>query len=478
MLFSSVIPLQVSDAQSNTSVTGPWCNFQGFVPPIYNGVAFVNVTSNVPVHNATLYYVVRSLSANGPITNWNNASIYASSPMELNTQYGGNRSRYAYQFPHEPNDTQTFGYVKFVDAKGDVFYSGGQPYPLPICAYFWPTPGAKLDIEMFVQDINPQHLNLNASFTADLYNSETFNGISIEGPGFYYPVYQLQGSNLDYWMGNHTYVSLGYYGLAQLFPIDSYTYQVDLYLSQRLNYTEVTLNNHQLGPNATVSGVVGFTNSPTFSQSSDIGDWNMTSTAQFLPKQGVIIITMQTTRLLGQVSDYILIPLLSVYALLGLSILLTRKGDLANRLVLYLTIFLFSFELDSFIRSLVVSPFALGPTMADLLVLALIPCTSFLAGASIVAWIPRFYRWRTYIDLAGIGGALSILLLEVQFVTKQYVSTSTGFQLKNVTYWLNDLGPWGRGIALALASGAIALLAIHAFDKVRTKKAWLGDEHS
>ncbi len=477
MLLSVVFPLQASTAQSNTSVTGPWCNFSSFVPPIYNGVAFVNVTSSVSVRNATLYYVVRGLNANGPITNWSNRSIYTSAPMELNIQYASNQSRYAYQFPKEPNGTQIFGYVKFVDTKGDVFYSGGQPYPLPICTYSWPSPGARLDIGMFVQDINPQHLNLNASFTAYLYNSETFDGISIEGPGFTYPINQLQGSNRDYWMGNHTFVSLGYYGLAQLFPIDSYTYQINLYLSQRLNYTEVTLNNHQLVPNVTVPGVVGFTSNPTFSQSADNGNWNMTSTAQFLPKQGLIIVTLQTTRLLGQVNDYILIPLLSVYALLGMSILLTRKGDLANRLVLYLTIFLFSFELDSFIRTLVVSPFALGPTMADLLVLALIPCTAFLAGSSIVGWTPRFRRWRPYIDMAGIGGALGILLLEVQFVTKQYVSTPTGLQLRSVTYWLNDLGPWGRAIAFALASGAIAQLAVRAFDKVRTKKTWLGDEY-
>ena len=479
LLAPLVFPLQESAAQSSSSITGPWCSIRGDVPPNYSAAVFVNVTSNVPIRNVTLYFVARNVPEPSQITNWRNLSIYTTELMEPNFPYSANSTRYAYELPSQPNNTIVFGFAKIIDAKGDILFTGGQPYPLQICTYSWPKPGAELDMGMWVLDINPRYLNLTAKFGANLYNSETFNWITISDPysGLNFPVNKLQGSNLDYWTGQTTNVALGYFGLTQLFPVDSYTYQMELSLSGRLNYSEVTINNHVLAPNATVPDVIGFTNSPTLSQNNDLSAWNMTSLAQYLPKQGVIMITLQTTRQLGEVTNSILIPLLSVYALLGLSILLIRRSDLANRLVLYLTVFLFSFELDSFMRSQVVSPLSSGSTMADLLVLALIPCTVVLAGASIIGWIPKLFKWRLYVDLAGVVGALGVLLLEAKFDALRYVSTVSGGHFQDVTFWVYDLGPWGRGITLALLSGSIIMGAYYLFDRLRTKKKWLGDSY-
>lgn len=206
-------------------------------------------------------------------------------------------------------------------------------------------------------------------------------------------------------------------------------------------------------------------------QVADDSAWNLTSSVSYVPGTSVksptrIVITIYLQRQPEQTQDLILIPILALYAFLGTSILLSRENDIGNRLFVYLSIFLFVYVFLSTIRSLSITPFVLGFSMAERFGLALVPCTVILAIASILAWRPRLRRHRMIIDLAGVLLALLSVGSVVQFALPQYVPTAQGYRLGSVVYSLFSLGTFGWLVIFALSSGTILSIGYLVISKV------------
>jgi len=478
----------------NLQVTQPACSSPSFVPASVEVTVRVNVTSSNPIQNVTLYYRVVPVSQLGPIPQPRNLTLYNSTYMFPIVTLSNDTHEYTTQYlPHSSrslNNTLLFGFVKTVDSAGNIAYSNDNNYPVQICYFTTPAPYARLDLSFYIADVNPRYLNMSASLGASLQNSETFSPITMS---LYYPPYDIylgqpQNNNVEFYYTQSKSVVLYYSGVTQLFPLDSYTYQFTLTLEPSLNYTEVTLNEMSFAPRNTLSHPINFA-STTFTQEEDDSTWNLNSSAQFTPYSGPkqpasITITLDISRKSGQYTDIILVPLISVYSLLGLSVLMTRKNDLANRLVVYLTVFVFSYTLESGINSLVVSPVASGPSMGELLSLALIPCTVVLAGASMLRWMATQRRYQNAVDFAGVVSAGLVLWSFASFSVQRYVSSGGTFQLENVTYTLWNLGVFGFELTLALFLGGVVLFARRLFKAIpwrrflvknRPGMKWLAD---
>ena len=469
----------LATASTQPEVGEPVCGSRVTYPVGYQAPILVNVTDSNAIVNVTLYYRIWPFN-NGSITGWNELSRYNKSYMYENRNWN-DTYEYYYDVKGNLNSSQVYGLVKVVDQAGNIFYSGGGStpnYPVPTCTFYSPPPKATLDIEVTLTDVNPKFLNINASIRATLWNSETFSPISINDiySGFYLYL-KPSASDLVQYSGTGT-ANLGHVGYTQFFPVDSYTYYMYLDLSGvlNLNYSEVTMNGVNLTSGVPRQNVVNFTSNPTTQESTDNDQWTISSNVQYLPgvsakTEPQIEVALTLTRQAGEVSSSILIPIISVYALLGASILIRGKNDLGNRLVVYLSVFVFTYELVTYIDQSIIIPAAVGPNMADLMVFALIPATAVLTFFSIVSWMPQFARRRNLLDGIAILFAAFVQAEEVRFNTLQYVLSNGRYQLATVTYGVGDLGIWGYATFAALFCGVLVLVALSVW-KWLMKRSW------
>lgn len=424
----------------------------------------VNITSPSQIVKVEVYF------RGAPPTTANqqphNLSAYSTGFMYTSESHG-NSSLWVYQLPRYPNDTMVYAFVEVTSTNGEITWSPGMGYPAPTCEFMSPPPAARLQLWASIEDINQRYLNLTAAFSANLYNSETFEPISLLTSGGLSAsyIYLNQGSD-DYWYTKSLTYGFAYYsGIAQSFPLDSYQYAVTFALEGSLNYSTVQLNQVTLPPGTIVPNVVNYSSNINLEQSFDENAWTLSSSATFSQGSGLnhpstIAINLQLSRKISQVADPILIPIFALYALLGMSVLLRGKDDLANRLLVYISILLFSYGLLASINSVVMAPFAISPNMAQLLALALTPCTAILAGASIVRWTSEVGKraWLPEIvDLIGVVFALAALLAVAQFDVPQYVIVSNVYHLVHVPYTLADYSWFGDAIIVAFASGGVVL---------------------
>lgn len=457
-IFLLSVPHSAFAQDQNLIVSEPQCSYSGEIPPGMPSSVHANVTSTAAIANVTFYYRSVPTSQGGEISQPYNLSLYNSTFM-----YPSSGDSYVTQpLPKFQNNTQLFGFVKAVDVEGNVAYSGGSqslPYPSATCYYYAPAPKATLQLAFYILDVNPRYLNLTAQVSGALWNSETFTFVTLMsayGPGSIY-INQPEGSNsFLYDSGKVENTTIGYSGQTQLFPLDSYRYYLQYTLNPNLNYSSVMVDQTEISNGSVFSGLIGFSGQQSEADFADTSNFSFTSYAQFTPQsQGhpaTIVITLQLTRNFGDVTDDIIIPIISVYTLLGFSLLLTRKDDLANRLLVYITVFVFSYDLDSNIRSLVVSPYATGPNMAELLAFALIPCTVVLAIFSIVRWKSNSTTIQNALDFLSISAAGIILWEMAQFTVRQFVLRGNTYTLENVTYTLAKLGWFGDATIVGLVA--------------------------
>jgi uncharacterized protein YqgC (DUF456 family) len=192
-------------------------------------------------------------------------------------------------------------------------------------------------------------------------------------------------------------------GHPELFPFDKYSYSFDLFVPDYLNASNIIFNELYLNTSKTISNLIQ-PGSPTLPESVNLSYWNITSRVQYVARdpnlgnQTYIRIDIALSRQPDLVNFVLLSPVLSLFALLGASVLLRGENEVRNRLVLYLNVFVFSYGFQSGVRSLSISPLVLGGvTMIEKVALALIPCTVILAGGTILqSQLSNEYWWQGY----------------------------------------------------------------------------------
>jgi len=249
--------------------------------------------------------------------------------------------------------------------------------------------------------------------------------------------------------------------MTQLFPVDSYTYYMQYQCQCDLNFGSMSVNGVNLVPNQTTPNIMNYSITGSVIERIDQNAWILKSSALFTPAKGnqpaYLTITLHISRNPNQVVYPIIIPLLALYGILSISILATRKDDLANRLLIYISIFIFSYGFLNYVASLIVSPLTIGANMVDLLTYALIPCTAILAGCSFLRWIPWIRVHENAADFAdfmGIALASLTLLIETTFSLNEYEPVQGVLKLVPVQYGLSSLGWFGAALFLLLVSGA------------------------
>ncbi len=433
------------------------------IPTLSTPEIFVTVTSPNPLVNVTLFF--RGLPNPPYPSNFADLKFYNKTLMQpINSS--GNDYTYRYLMPRFSNQTNVRGLAEAFDTKGNVAHSSDQPSSIYYVFDF--PPYASLDFNLYALDVNPRYMNLTMLMIVDLYNTETYLPISISDIPNTVNIRTNNYSAECCWSALHTFAVNNYQGIAQLYPFDNYTYTLSLNLSplsSPLNYSRVTINRaHNLTASVPSKNLIPFS-ARNLRQIADDSAWNITSSVTYVPANGPkvppqLVLVVHLERQPEQTEYLILIPIVVLYAFLGSSILLAGKGDLVNRLFVYLSIFLFTYAFISSVKALTVVPFLLGFSMAERFALALVPCTGILAIASIIAWLPRAQKYRVLIDLIAIGLAAYALWRVVQFSLSEYLSSAQGFVLTQVTYDLFHLERgFGWIVILALSSGAILTTA-------------------
>ncbi len=453
-LLLLVVPFESQSSAQSTRFTittpTPALNPNGrTVPTSFYVYVFVNVTSPNPLVNVTLYFKALPFLASPPDPS--DFNVFNKTVMTLWRQEGSNYT-FATQLGGFQNQTTVWGEARAFDTKSNVVTSG-----------FWDMYSvltiprkATLDLGVTILDVDPKSLSITPQVSGYITNSISYSGAAVTdstGPGWI-PLDQQQSE--DQWQGRGTFVFSYPQGYSQLFPFDSYTYNLDLSVTQILNYSEVTLNRISLPMNQTVPAHLSF--SPTnASQISDDSAWNMTSTVRLVTSGKYapeFEITVNLTRQTQQTEYYIIIPALALYAFLGVSVFLTRENeDLTNRLFIYLSIFLFVYAFLSVIKSLSITPFYTGFSVADLLGIALVPCTVIMAFASVTRWRINSEAGRTWADIGGSFAALIAFSLMVQIQLPSY--NATKYQWTYQPHYFVLTWPFGPLFAFFLLIGPI-----------------------
>ena len=330
----------------------------------------------------------------------------------------------------------------------------------------WP-PKATLDLTAYVQDVNPKLLGLDFQLHGNLVNSVTYFGLGLRDQ--YDSDWLMLDSQYEeaMWSGSGTAIFGYYQGFPSLFPFDNYSYTIDLSPTQNLNFSQVFLNGKDLPINGTIPVHVPTLLDPTnASQTSDLSAWNMTTTARFVTNSKyspTLEISVTLTRQSQLTDYYIIIPALALYAFLGVSVFLTGEGDLTNRLFIYLSIFLFVYAFLSVIRSLPLTPFYTGFSFADLLGIALVPCTVVMAFASVARWRLKSTKSKTWADVLGSLLAFAVLFLMVQVQVPSWNGHFVYVSHSFVAIW-----PWGPLFAISLLLGPIFIGTSKVVQRART----------
>ncbi|MDE1852219.1 MAG: hypothetical protein KGI38_00545 [Thaumarchaeota archaeon] len=367
--------------------------------------------------------------------------------------------------------------MKAVDVNGDVAFSSGDPQFIYYAVT--PPPYTSLDVEITLKDINPTYLNATMTLFGSLINDETFLPVSLEANSypFFLPMNQQQGEGR--WdMRTNTFAVPYSDGIPQMYPFDNYSYRIQFTIlsagNGNINYTRVSVNAQSLEPNVPSPNVVPFY-PDTLSGAMHKSEWTLTSSALFTPATSkslaLLTIYLSIDRLPTQNNYLILYPILALYLLLGSSILLRGDDSVTNRLFVYITVFLFSYGFLSAPSSFYTPPFALGLSMAALLVVALLPCTVILAVATILGSRTERRRLKVGTDIAGVIVALGSLYWTVQFSLPTYIPVQPYYRYQ--LYDIFSLGTYGLLITLALLIGPIVIGITWGWNRARNREPML-----
>jgi len=443
-------PLSVTSPQRP-----PWEEFY----VLGNQVAevWVNVTSSYAPANVTLYYLAWPEETEPP-QDQDALGKYASAGMHL---WSGNQTfaTFFVTMPRVANNSYVWGFARAYDAMG----SHAESALSRIYYYTIPNPeSSNLSLYFSVRHIDPRNLRMDLRVNAWLINAATYLPEILDFQ--HQPVTLFVSdrySAYSYTSGEKNAQLYYNSGLPQLFPFDHYEYTFDLLIPAYLNQTGVTISSLShgrisLGPGSSPYAELVGQQPETQDEAVDNSQWDIKSVMQYQPSQNFtarppfLRVTITLDRNHELVRYLLLIPTFSLYALLGFSVLLQGKDQLQNRLLLYITIFGFSYTLQPTIKT--IAPIIFGFSMIDRVTIALIPCTVILSACSIISTIwnqagphnDSVSRW----DMFGVVvAALALYLITLIPVTL------LGYYQK--TFTLFDTGPYGWAILIALFLGLL-----------------------
>lgn len=435
------------------------------VPGSYHTEVEVNVTSTSPIANVTLYYLTNTNDTRpAPVD-----TLFTPVAMRYNS--GGDfNATYVVTLPPAAN-VSFWGFAKAFDIRGN---SAGNAYAATFIYSTWsPNPNQTLfDLDLSVRHIDPKSMTMNVNRYAILKNYATYLQDRFESFG------ESDRPELDLTLslGAFSYQSPRdamnlYYqqGVPELYPFDTYNFTYTLRLADYLNSSgRVQVNEITLYPYVPYPDLVGLAINQNLTEKQDNSAWIVHSSAEFYPSNNftarppVLQVTISLKRQPQQVDFLLLVPVLSLYALLGFSVLLRGPNELQNRLLLYLTVFLFAYGFQSNVKVLAMTPIVSGFSMIELMVLALIPITVILSVASIIMRVTghwpdddihitdRYGIRATSLDVFSILFSEVTLWSIVQVTVKTYRCC---FTLVSVNYTLANLSFWGILTIIFLALG-------------------------
>jgi hypothetical protein len=470
-LASLALTLNPSRAQPTPQVQVDQPRTQGFslIPASQSPRIDVNVTAPNGVVNVTLLYDGFP-GVNPSSLSINDLSSYTKVAMTPLKSVSSNTTEYYYQMPLFGNDTTVWGIVEAFTGANSFASSSG-----PSQLYYVLTPKAlvTLTFSAYLQDVNPSSLNLTIPLSVSLYNTATFEPVTVNGlQNEIYFTASNQGGECC-WSGSKVASIYGYQGPPQLFPFDSYTYTIDLSLVGPSSYDNVTFNQTHLPPNVLLENPIQF--SPrTATENAHDSQWILNSTALFTPATGAtqspsLEITIHLQRQPGFYQLPFEIPLISIFLLLGLSILLRRDSDISSRLLLYLSVLIVAYAFLQFSTTYISGPFIVsGYSLVVLFGLVLVPCTATLAAASIFGWIPLLRRYRTWTDVLGVIASFLVLWEGARFQVPAYIPKGNSFVFGYMTYDMTKFGYFSDFVVLALFSGVIVVAIARFFRRFKT----------
>jgi hypothetical protein len=436
----AILPTQLLAQSYTLTIDGPALAWN-ITPPVTKfdkAVVWVNVTSTYPVQNVTLYYapVQEDRSPPGDTSEFTPKIMNSTRDPKLNSTYSAS-------IPTVDNHTWVWGFANVFDQQGHH----NQTKPMKIYYSYTPNPAeSSVRLDFNLEHLDPKTLQMNLTVSGTARNTWTFNGITITSEFWEIPIAKPQFSKTDKFSFTNSIssVTLGYRsGSPELYPFDNYTFSFTLQLPYWLNGSQITIDGVTLGPqNATYYDKIPilFEGIPN---ALDNSAWVVHSVMMFTPALmgtgysaylSALTITFFVTRAEEQVNYLLIFPALSLYVMLGASILLKGKEELRNRLLVYINVFIFSYGFESvYIKNLRITPVLLEFSIIERVVLALIPCTVILFLFSIPGSKPV---WRRILDFAG-GGTAAVTLFSISRVQPYFPWN------RSVTVSLLDVGPIG-----------------------------------
>lgn len=250
-------------------------------------------------------------------------------------------------------------------------------------------------------------MNLTLRSSAAVYDAlQPYHVNNLEGFGQDFHIQLRQDSKFQFTSGPQD-ATLYYWrmqlGHPEFFPFDEYSYSFDLFVPNYLNASDINFNQVYLNTSETISNLIQ-PEPTTLPESVNLSYWKITSQVQYVPRdpnldnQTYVRIDIALSRQPDLVNFVLLYPVLSLFALLGASVLLRGENEVRNRLVLYLNVFVFAYGFQSGVRSLSISPLVLGGvSIIEKVGLALIPCTVILTiGTILQSQLPSECRLKGY----------------------------------------------------------------------------------
>jgi hypothetical protein len=472
VLVAVTLPLQTAHALAS-EVTVSVAHLPDYYsrPITQNQTAeiLVGVNSTYPVVSVTLFYAV----VGGDVV----PNGYQYKPIGMSFGWGTKTNgTYFTIMPKTPNNTWVWAFAVAVDAVGN---SGGSQDNSRRVYYSWtPDPKAStIDFNVLLGHIDPKQLTLNMSISARLTNYASWSPELLRMsilPG-YLTVNKDEGG---FTFSSDRQTALVYYtsGYPELYPFDGYNFTFTVELPKYLNASKVRFDGMLLEAFRPYPDII-WSDALSLQERLDNNAWSIHSYIEFRPSHNFtsalpeMEITVVLDRKPDPVNYLLLYPIVSLYALLGFSVLLRGKDEVRNRLLVYLNVFVFSYGFQSSIRNLPITPLMTGLSMIERIALALIPCTVILAFVSILtkalteSLLGTFSRSNDPPGLA-LSSALDtvaiavseIVLYLIAMVTVQYTSTAPSY-----VYTLADLNWWGYATAILLSLGLCISLIVTGF---------------
>lgn len=432
------------------------------VPDTFYESVVVNVTSNVPILNVTIYYhsfpIGSEVSIPTNVSNYNHALM---NPSSVN-------GTYYYQIPPQPNNTEVVAEAQAFGAN----YSRTSSFSGILYEVVTPPPRLNLTMSLDVIDVEPKFMGVTLSIFGGLYNAERYNSyfdwyanIANALPPF------SKQSGVFYSYTNYTNIVAYSSGEPNLFPFDSYNCTFYIYLPTGWNISSVIFDQpgQVSAPTMVPDRPYAVPTSGNFSQRTDLSGWNISPTAVYLPSSNSSIssrirVTILLTSRSSEYMELFVIPVFSIFALLGSSIILQSDNDTTNRIAIYLTVVVFAFGFFAGMRNLATFPETIGLTMIERLTLALIPSTVSLGFFSMIG--VSLKRFRLLLDAFAVLSA---------FILTFYLTSFMGFISTppyRTSFNFLSLGMWSTLFVLALSGGFLIALALSIWRKYRSKSKW------